>query len=72
MADFERAQIIQLAHDTFDESGFTFSVFSYERHFLAAPDSESDIMKDRMLPEVFSQILYYEREVSAARGRREA
>ena len=71
MADLERAQIIQLPHDTFDEGRLSFSVLADKGHFLAAADGEIHVMEHIVFAEILAQVFHNEREVSAARGGRE-
>ena len=67
---FEGAQVVELAHDTLDESGFTFSVLADECHFLASSDGESDVMEDIVVSEIFSQVFDDERKIATSRCRR--
>ena len=71
MPDLEGAQVVELAHDTLDECGFTFSVFADECYFLSAADGESDVMEDIVFTKILSQVFHNERKIATSRGRRE-
>ena len=70
VSDLERAHVIQLTHDTFDECGFTFAVLADKGYFFASADGKSNIMKDIMGTEIFAQVFYYQGKIAAPRGRR--
>ena len=70
MSDLEGAHVVELAHDTLDESGFTFSVLAYECYFLSAADGESDVMEDVVGTEILAQVFDDKWKIAASRSRR--
>ena len=69
---FERAEVVQLIHNTADECRFSFAVFADKSYFLSSSDGKSNIVENVMFAEIFTQVLYDYRKISAPRRRWEA
>ena len=67
VAERQRALVLQLAHNTFDERGLAFAVAAHEGHFVAALDGQANVGEYTLLAESLAHAVHHHGVLARAR-----